>query len=105
MATIGDVAKAAGVSRSTASYALSGNGMTARLGLSTPNQHVASMDRAAAAAADHVVVLADHTKIGVCSTTQTVSPQAISLLITDAAADPDEVAGLRASGMDVRIAH
>lgn len=83
---------------------LSGNGMTAQLGLSTPNQHVASMDRTAAAAADRVIVLADHTKVGTCSTTQTVPPERISMLITDAAADPREVAALRERGMDVRIA-
>lgn len=83
---------------------LSGNGMTARFGLSTPNQHVASMDRAAAAAADRVIVLADHTKVGKCSTTQTVPSERISTLITDVTADPRELAELRVTGMDVRIA-
>jgi DeoR/GlpR family transcriptional regulator of sugar metabolism len=40
---------------------LSGNGLSAQRGLSTPNATVASMDRAMAAAAIQVIVLDDHT--------------------------------------------
>src|SRR5258707_13624560 len=43
---------------------ISGNGFSADRGLSTPSPVVAATDRAVAGAAQHVVVLADYTKIG-----------------------------------------
>lgn len=84
---------------------LSGNGLTAANGLSTPNMHVASLDRAAVDAAQRVVVLADHTKVGIDSMVQTVPPERIDVLITDSEADADELARVRSGGIDVRIAH
>ncbi|MGX5695407.1 DeoR/GlpR family DNA-binding transcription regulator [Agromyces soli] len=83
---------------------LSGNGLTAANGLSTPNLHVASLDRAAVERAQRVVVLADHTKVGADSMIQTVPPERIDVLITDEAADPVELARMSASGIDVRVA-
>src|SRR5690606_34416481 len=62
---------------------VSGNGLTAERGLSTPNMQVAGVDRALAAAAEEVVVLADHTKIGVDTMVQTVPPDQIAHLVTD----------------------
>lgn len=82
---------------------LSGNGMTAERGLSTPHSEVASMDSAMAAAAQDVVVLADHTKIGVDTLMQTVPPERIGMLITDAAANPDELRCCRDAGIDVVV--
>lgn len=84
---------------------LSGNGVTAARGVSTPNPAVASLDRTAAAAAERVVVLADHTKIGVETMIQTIPPPQIDVLVTDEAADPDELDGLRQQGVEVLIAH
>ncbi|PWD51482.1 DeoR family transcriptional regulator [Serinibacter arcticus] len=83
---------------------LSGNGLTARHGLSTPNIHVASIDRAAMAAADRVVVLADHTKVGVDSTVQTVPAHRIDILVTDTLASPVELGHIGELGVDVTIA-
>jgi DeoR/GlpR family transcriptional regulator of sugar metabolism len=83
---------------------LSGNGLTAANGLSTPNMHVASLDRAAVDAAQRVVVLADHTKVGIDSMVQTVPPERIDVLITDSEADAAELARMRSAGIDVRIA-
>ena len=83
---------------------LSGNGLTAANGLSTPNMHVASLDRAAVEAAERVVVLADHTKVGTDSMVQTVPADRIDMLITDEDADPAELAQMSAAGVDVRIA-
>ncbi len=83
---------------------LSGNGLTAERGLSTPHPGVASMDRALAAAAPEVVVLADHTKIGVDALVQTVAPDHISTLVTDAGTDARQLAALRAAGIDVLVA-
>ncbi|MEO6712548.1 MAG: DeoR/GlpR family DNA-binding transcription regulator, partial [Mycobacteriales bacterium] len=51
---------------------LSGNGICVERGLTTPNMLVAAADRALAAAAREVVVLADYTKIGVDTMCQTL---------------------------------
>lgn len=83
---------------------ISGNGFTAARGLSTPSQVVAATDRAIAAAAQHVVVLADHTKIGRETMYQTVPAAKVQTLITDTRADPDELEAIRAAGVDVRVA-
>lgn len=82
---------------------LSGNGLTAGNGLSTPNVHVASFDRAAVDAAERVVVLADHTKIGMDSMVQTVAPDRMDILITDSKADAAVLDALRVQGVDVRV--
>jgi DeoR/GlpR family transcriptional regulator of sugar metabolism len=82
---------------------LSGNGLTAGRGLSTPNTLVAGVDRALMAAAEDVIVLADHTKIGIDTMVQTVPTHQIDRLITDDAADTGEVAKLRELGVDVEI--
>jgi DeoR/GlpR family transcriptional regulator of sugar metabolism len=83
---------------------LSGNGLTAARGLSTPNLAVAGVDRALAAAATEVVVLADHTKIGTEALLQTVPAEDIRHLVTDDQADPAELAALREVGVAVHVA-
>jgi DeoR/GlpR family transcriptional regulator of sugar metabolism len=83
---------------------LSGNGLTANRGLSTPNAAVAGIDRALAATAKEVVVLVDHTKVGVDTMYQTVPMDGISHVVTDAGASPDEIAACRTAGADVLIA-
>jgi len=83
---------------------ISGNGLTAARGLSTPNLTVAGVDRALAAAAEEVVVLADHTKIGTDALLQTVAAEDIQHLVTDDAADPAELAALRELGITVHVA-
>jgi DeoR/GlpR family transcriptional regulator of sugar metabolism len=82
---------------------ISGNGLTAQRGLSTPNTLVAGVDMAIAAAAEEVVVLADHTKIGVDTMVQTVPAARIDRLVTDEGADPDELARLRERGVVVDV--
>ncbi|HEY0449753.1 DeoR/GlpR family DNA-binding transcription regulator [Actinophytocola sp.] len=83
---------------------ISGNGLTATRGLSTPNLAVAGVDRALAAAADEVVVLADHTKIGTDALLQTVAAEDIQHLVTDDQADPGELDALREQGIQVHVA-
>ncbi|GAB3906565.1 hypothetical protein GCM10029964_103490 [Kibdelosporangium lantanae] len=83
---------------------LSGNGLTANRGLSTPNAAVAGIDRALAATAKEVVVLVDHTKVGVDTMYQTVPMDGISHVVTDAGASPDEIAACRTAGADVLVA-
>ncbi len=83
---------------------LSGNGLTTAHGLSTPNMLVARVDRAIAAAAEQVIVLADHTKIGADTMVQTVPATRISVLVTDDGADASELEGLRGAGVRVLVA-
>jgi DeoR family fructose operon transcriptional repressor len=83
---------------------LSGEGVTAARGLTTPNVFAAATDQALMAAGRQVVVLADHTKIGFDTMCQTVPTDRIDVLVTDGRADADTVRRLRAEGVDVRVA-
>jgi DeoR/GlpR family transcriptional regulator of sugar metabolism len=83
---------------------ISGNGFTAERGLSTPSPLVAATDRALAGAAQQVIVLADHTKIGEDTMCQTVPTARVHTLITDSIARPAEVEAIRAKGVEVRVA-
>lgn len=83
---------------------ISGNGLSPGHGLSTPNMMVASVDRAIVAAAQEVVLLVDHTKLGVDTMFQTVPPAAITHLITDDRADPELLEQFAAMGVSIRIA-
>src|SRR5207249_741195 len=60
---------------------ISGNGVTAERGLSTPSPVVAAVDRALAAASQQRVVLADNTKLGRETMCQTVPLDRIDALI------------------------
>jgi DeoR/GlpR family transcriptional regulator of sugar metabolism len=83
---------------------LSGNGLTPARGLSTPNMQVASTDRAIAAAAAEVVVLADHTKIGEDTMCQTVATADITHLVTDDQCDPAALRAFAEAGTVLHIA-
>ena len=83
---------------------ISGNGFTPERGLSTPSPLVAATDRAFAAAAQQVIVLADHTKIGQDTMCLTVPTPRVSTLITDNGCDPRLVTAIREAGIDVRVA-
>lgn len=82
---------------------VSGNGLSALRGLSTPDVLAAAVDQRLAGTADRIVVLADHTKVGVEAVTQTIPISAIDLVITDARADADEVQRLRTAGAEVTV--
>ena len=83
---------------------LSGNGLTADHGLSTPRMAPAGIDQAIARCAQQVVVLADHTKIGVDTMFQTVPVERIGHLVTDELADREVVTRLAAAGVAVHVA-
>src|SRR5207245_177420 len=83
---------------------ISGNGLTAERGLSTPSPLVAAADRALAAAAQQTVVLVDHTKVGHETMCQTVPADRISTLITDAGADARQLDAIRELGVAVLVA-
>jgi len=83
---------------------LSGNGISAEHGLSTPNPMVAAIDRALAAAARQVVVVADYTKFERDSVVQTVPTSLLHHLVTDPKAPAEELERMRSVGIAVRIA-
>lgn len=83
---------------------LSGNGLSFERGLSTPNALVAGVDRALAAAAEEVVVLVDHTKIGVETMVQTVPVSKIAHLITNDQAPTAFLDRFRDAGVEVHVA-
>jgi DeoR/GlpR family transcriptional regulator of sugar metabolism len=83
---------------------LSGNGLTAERGLSTPDMQAAHVDQAIVRCAQDVVVLADHTKLGVDTMVQTVAPGSITHLVTDDRADRDVLDRLADLGVQVHVA-
>lgn len=82
---------------------LSGNGVSADRGLSTPNPAVASVDRALSACAEETIVLADHTKVGADTMVTTVAPEEIAHLVTDSSADPEVLMTLEETGALVHV--
>ena len=64
---------------------------------------VASSDRALAKAGERRIVLADYTKIGRDTMWQTISVDAIDVLVTDDKADHAELDALRREGVDVMV--
>jgi DeoR/GlpR family transcriptional regulator of sugar metabolism len=83
---------------------LSGNGLSADRGLSTPNLLVAGVDRAMVATAEEVVVLADSTKIGIETMVRTVPADDIHHLVTDDFVPAEQLQQLRDRGVQVHVA-
>jgi len=83
---------------------LSGEGVTAERGLTTPNVFAAATDMALMAAASQVIVLADHTKLGRDTMCQTVPAQQMDVLVTGSGADQAVVRALVAAGVEVLVA-
>ena len=103
-ALVGPAAEDAVRSLRASQVFISGNGFSAERGLSTPSPLVAATDRALAGAAQQVVVLADHTKIGQETMCQTVPAARVHTLITDARAPARELEAIRAAGVEVLVA-
>lgn len=83
---------------------LSGDGLTSTWGLSTANLPEAGVDRAIANAAQEILVLIDHTRLGVDAMFQTVPPERVAHLITDDLADPEILQALVRIGVQVHVA-
>ncbi|MGH3318743.1 MAG: DeoR/GlpR family DNA-binding transcription regulator [Streptosporangiaceae bacterium] len=82
---------------------ISGNGLTAERGLSTPDTLQAAIDRRLASTAEQIVVLTDHTKVGVDTMHQTIPVTDIDTVITDSRAASEEVRGLERAGVVVTV--
>lgn len=83
---------------------LGANGLTVDHGASTPDPEEASVKRAMVAAARRVVVLVDSTKMGLEHLVRFASPERIDVVVTDDAADPQFIRGLRAADIEVVVA-
>ena len=77
------------------------DGVSARGGLTTHDAVDARANRKMVDRSQKVIVVADSTKIGHLTLSQIAEVGRGQLLITDSAASPDEIAALRARGMEV----
>lgn len=80
---------------------LSGDGLTSTWGLSGADSASVSVDRAIAEAAQEVVVLAQSAAVGVDAMSLTVASARIDDVVIHEPADPQVIAGLRATGVRV----
>ena len=77
------------------------NGITPDAGLTTPNQTEAAAKRAMVTAANRVICLADHSKIGLTQLCRFASLDEVDVIVTDSGTDPDLAAELAAAGPEV----
>ncbi|MBF6605108.1 MAG: DeoR/GlpR transcriptional regulator [Chloroflexi bacterium] len=80
------------------------DGLTLEAGITTPHVLVAEIGATMAARARRVVALADASKLGRYGFTTIVPLNQVDVLITDAGASPEQVATIRAAGIEVIIA-
>lgn len=83
---------------------LGADGVSAAGGVGTHDPSEARTNHAMLAAARRTIVVADGSKLGRRSAAPIAATSEIDLLVTDAAADPREVADLRAAGVCVVVA-
>jgi DeoR family fructose operon transcriptional repressor len=79
------------------------NGLTER-GCSTPDPAEAAVKRAMVRAADRVVLLADHSKLGEEHFVRFAELADLDVVVTDDGADHTDVLMLQAAGVEVRVA-
>jgi DeoR family fructose operon transcriptional repressor len=80
------------------------NGLTARRGLTTPDQDEARVKRAMVAAARRAVVLCDHSKIGAAHFARFARLKEIDTVVTDTGLDEETAAEIEAAGPTVVLA-
>lgn len=80
------------------------NGLSVARGLSTPDPAEAAVKRAMCRAAQQVVVLADHTKVGEEDAVRFAAIEEVDALVTDAGLAPAEVQVLEEAGVEVVLA-
>jgi DeoR family fructose operon transcriptional repressor len=83
---------------------LGANGITPAHGFTTPDDAEASVKRAMVRAAQRVVVLADSSKLGREQLVRFAAVEDVDVLVTDADAEPEEIAELEAAGLEVVLA-
>jgi len=80
------------------------DGLTVEQGITTPHVLVAEVGAMMASRARRVVALADSSKLGRSGFTPIIPLNSVDLLITDDAADPENVARIRKAGCEVLLA-
>jgi len=79
------------------------DGVTAAGGVTTHDETEARTNHAMVTHAQRVIVVADGSKIGRLALAQVATVDQVNLIVTDATADPEAVADLRAAGVTVMI--
>jgi DeoR family fructose operon transcriptional repressor len=80
------------------------NGLSVARGLSTPDPAEAAVKREMCRAAQQVVVLADHTKVGEEDAVRFASIEQVDALVTDAGLAPSDRQALEEAGVEVVVA-
>jgi DeoR family fructose operon transcriptional repressor len=80
------------------------NGLTAARGLSTPDPAEAAVKRAMCLAARHVVVLADHTKVGEEDAVRFAPIDQVDVLVTDSGLPQEDREAIQATGVELVLA-
>jgi len=83
---------------------VSGGGLTTDRGLSSAHLALSGVDRAIVGSANDVIVLADHTKLGVESTYGVAPISRITQLVTDGSTDTALIDSFREFGVTVHVA-
>ena len=83
---------------------LGAHGVHPDAGLTTPNTAEAETDRVLVDAAQRVVVVADHTKLGVVALAKIVPLDRVDVLVTDEGAPPEVLREMGLAGVDVIVA-
>lgn len=80
------------------------NAISPKDGLTTPNLLVAQIKRAMIAQSNRLIVVADHTKLGMSALCKVAPMEEADILVTDEEADPEILSAIRALGVEVIIA-
>ena len=80
------------------------HGIDPDAGLTTPNTAEAETDRHLVDAGQKIVVVADHTKLGVVALAKIVPLSRVDIFITDEQAPQDTLREIELAGVEVRIA-
>jgi DeoR/GlpR family transcriptional regulator of sugar metabolism len=83
---------------------LGAHGVHPDAGLTTPNTAEAETDRCLVEAAQRVVVVADHTKLGVVALAKIVPLSRVDVLVTDGEAPEGALGAIRLAGVEVIVA-
>jgi len=80
------------------------NGVSPDDGLTTPNLLVAQVKREMIAQSNRLILVADHTKLGVSALCKVAPMDTVEVLVTDEHADPEVLDAIRALGVQVVVA-
>ena len=79
------------------------DGISVRGGATTHDETEARTNHAMVAHAEHVVVVADGSKVGRVTLAKVADLAEIDVLVTDSSADPEALAAIEAEGVEVQV--